>query len=121
VDDDEASNFLHQLLLENAGITEIHTVLNGQQALDYLRMHCINNQHSCPDIILLDINMPVMDGFEFLEKLPLLGLPENIQIVLLTSSAYAKDVEKAKNYSIHSYLNKPLTEAKLHELFAEIS
>ena len=64
VDDDETSNFLNELLIKGMDIVEeVSIASNGQEALNYLE----NESGSFPQLIFLDLNMPVMDGFEFLE------------------------------------------------------
>jgi CheY-like chemotaxis protein len=117
VDDDSTSNFMAQLLLEDLNVAEqINTTLNGQEALDYIQIHCTGD--TCPNLILLDINMPVMNGFEFLEHFRQLPVSNKIQVVMLTSSVYHKDMEKAKDYQINHYISKPLTTEKLQEIFS---
>lgn len=119
VDDDSTSNFMAQLLLEDLNIAEqISTTLNGQEALDYIQIHCAAG--NCPNLILLDINMPVMNGFEFLEYFRRLPVSSQIQVVMLTSSVYHKDLEKAKSYQINYYVSKPLTTEKLKEIFSDL-
>lgn len=117
VDDDMATNFISKMLIKKAGITEhIETVLNGQQALDYLtnsgKYERSDNIFPKPMLILLDINMPVMDGWEFAEAFSKLeeNQKENITIVMLTSSFNPDDKTKASNLSVISgFQNKPLS------------
>ena len=119
VDDDSTSNFMAQLLLEDLNVAEhISTTLNGQEALDYIQIHCTVD--TCPNLILLDINMPVMNGFEFLEHFQQLPVSNQIRVVMLTSSVYHKDMEKAKDYQINHYISKPLTTEKLQEIFSDL-
>ena len=117
VDDDQITNFLNENLLRESNITEDIQIANdGQEALDYVKKYCLENNISdqlCCDLILLDLNMPVMDGFEFLEKFNELKLKENISIILLTTSSNERDLERAKNFNITGYINKPLTETKI--------
>ena len=67
------------------------------------------------DVILLDLNMPVMDGFTFLEAFQRLKLPRKdaVNIIIVTSSDDARDRERAKEMGITRYLTKPLSEANL--------
>ncbi|WP_162056388.1 response regulator [Pontibacter pamirensis] len=114
VDDDATAAFITQRLLRQSG-TEIYllTASHGREALDIIREACQREQ--CPELILLDINMPVMDGFEFLEELQqsaeLSSAP--LRIVLLSSSTHHLDVAKARNYPVIDYIQKPLTLEKL--------
>lgn len=71
----------------------------------------------CPDWILLDINMPIMDGLELLERLKALG-HDNLMasaVTVVTSSDYTKDMEKAMALGVKDYLLKPITEEKIRE------
>lgn len=113
-DDDPTVAFLTQRLLEEAAV-EVDVLLagHGQEVLDILREVC--QREECPVLVLLDINMPVMDGFEFLEELQqsaeLSCAP--LRIVLLSSSTHHLDVAKARNYPVIGYIQKPLTLEKL--------
>lgn len=114
VDDDPASSYLGQLLLKRLGTVEHITLKsNGKEALDFLK-EC--GQDEIPDLILLDINMPMMDGFEFMEHFQLLPLVTPVRVVMLTSSVSAKDVQAAESFRIKDFINKPLTKEKLVQL-----
>lgn len=115
VDDDNIFNFINTKLLESSGIAgEIHTAGNGQEALDLLNNY-FTGTASLPDVILLDLNMPVMDGFGFMEAFKKLKLPkkENVSIVIVTSSADPNDLRRAKEMGITAYLTKPVTREAL--------
>ncbi|QCR22669.1 response regulator [Pontibacter sp. SGAir0037] len=115
VDDDSASNFIAQRLLKKVNsIEHISTTLNGKEALDFVEKH--QGQDTYPDLILLDINMPVMNGFEFLEHFQRFSFSGPVRIVLLTSSISPKDVETASLYNIGEFINKPLTADKVQQL-----
>lgn len=122
VDDDQINNFINQRLIEDLIITEeLNLVNNGLEAVDYLKGSC-QNSNKCPELILLDINMPVMDGFEFLYEFKSLDFPnkEKVKIVMLTTSTSQKDLEKLEDHQIAGYINKPLTEEKMMELFNKL-
>jgi CheY-like chemotaxis protein len=115
VDDDNIFNFLGTKLLQRWGIAnEIHTAGNGKEALDLLNRYYMGSS-SLPDVILLDLNMPVMDGFSFIEAFKKLNLPrkEKVSIIILTSSQDPRDMARAKNMGITHFLSKPLTEEAL--------
>jgi CheY-like chemotaxis protein len=120
VDDDATSNFLTRMLIEDMELANrIYTAQNGAEALELIKGQCISSEqvddNYCPELILLDINMPIMDGFEFLEELQKLKdlRHKDTKIVILTSSTNAKDLERAQSYAVYKYLQKPLTEEKL--------
>jgi CheY-like chemotaxis protein len=121
VDDDPASQFLLKMVLEDLNISrDIVTLSNGREALEYLRLHCLNEKaapHDCPDWILLDLNMPVMGGLEFLAKLQQLERHNLIcsSVTVITSSSYPKDKQEAQQYGVRGYLLKPLTEENMRQ------
>lgn len=118
VDDDSINNFINQRLIEELAITEeLSLAENGLEALEYIKQYS-EDEVKCPSLILLDINMPVMDGFEFLQEFENLNFPskENIKIVMLTTSTSQKDVDKLEGYSIAGYINKPLTDEKIMDI-----
>lgn len=126
VDDDALYNFLHEKLIKKTGYkNHIVVALNGQSALEYLRdsnQHSKDTDHPLPKLILLDINMPLMDGWEFLEAYNNLdeNLTKDITIVMLTSSTDPNDKIKANNYkSIKDFASKPLTTEKMEAIFAK--
>ncbi len=125
VDDDSINNFYNESLLRhNLGFKgEIAVCLHGQDAMDYLKNegdYIENGQkYPTPDLILLDINMPIMDGFEFLDAYDALPKEKKarIIIVMLTSSLNEKDRDRASTYkSLTDYISKPLDADSLQEV-----
>jgi CheY-like chemotaxis protein len=109
VDDDETTNYVNQLLLEDLEVSyKILVANNGLEALQLIGEQCRENCN--PDIILLDINMPVMNGLEFMGEWQLLE-PKFKQsvIYIITTSLNPNDIEKLSQMPIRGYLNKPLT------------
>jgi CheY-like chemotaxis protein len=117
VDDDPITHFINEKVLRKSGIVnEIQTANNGKEALDAIKFH-YDTKGQAPDLIFLDINMPVMDGFEFLDNLADLKIKnkENTRIIILSSSINESDIEKAKEMKIET-LTKPLTVLKLKDI-----
>jgi len=117
VDDDKIFNFINTQMLKQTGIaTEIHTALNGKQAIDYLT-DSYRETSSVPDVILLDLNMPIMDGFDFLKAFKIMSLPdkekEHVNIIVITSSENQQDIERARDMGVNHYLTKPLSAESL--------
>ncbi|MGV3503893.1 MAG: response regulator [Adhaeribacter sp.] len=118
VDDDEISNFLTATVLRNSQVfADIKISLDGQEALAWLQQ----KQRSSglyPDLILLDLNMPKMNGFKFLQSLRELPGPNpKSPIVVLSTSNFQEDFDQLRQYpEVEVFLHKPLTEESLHYL-----
>ncbi len=112
IDDDEATNLLNQIVVEKSGCAEkCIAVQSGIEALEYLTSRK-NGGHPQPDLILLDINMPAMNGWEFMDAYKELDSKQKgqIVIVMLTTSLNPDDEEKSRTYDeIQDFKNKPLT------------
>ncbi len=115
VDDDEMTVFLNEVFIkENKFHHAPHTFYHGKSFLDYLLKNYNPNENYC---VFLDINMPIMNGWEFLEAINNENIKSNIYVVILTSSVNRVDREKAKGYpQVIDYLEKPLSESKLNLL-----
>lgn len=125
IDDNEIDNLINQRMIENAGICNyIFTHTGGKSAIEFLKnaekVAVGNNDKSLlPQVIFLDIDMPLMDGFQFLDEFD--NLSDNIKshckIVMLTSSISNKDTKRSKNYAnVKEYINKPLSKESLKNL-----
>ncbi|NVO32343.1 MULTISPECIES: response regulator [Hymenobacter] len=123
VDDDNTTNYLNSKLLRRMAISdEVLVAVNGQQALDLLHAHCeLSTSSACPALILLDINMPLMNGFEFLRVYAQRPERENptVVIIMLTTSLNPNDLEQMQGLPIQGYLTKPLTRDKINQVLQE--
>lgn len=121
IDDDEATNFLNQMVIEQCGYVEkVIIKQSGREALEYLSsVSSENNEVTRPDVIFLDINMPAMNGWEFLEEYKKLNEEQKgkMMIVMLTTSLFKEDKERSANVpEVSGFENKPLTKEKLESV-----
>ncbi|WP_316744847.1 response regulator [Pedobacter antarcticus] len=118
IDDDDINIFIIKKIVEKTGYdAKMVAKTNGQLAIDYLKDLQQKNM-SLPDLILIDINMPVLNGWEFLEVYEKLGILQDSDMYMLSSSVYENDIEKAKTYkTVKGFISKPLSIERLVELF----
>ena len=115
VEDSEATNFISKIVLKDAGFEDVDEVLNGRDACGYL-------EKECPDFIFLDIKMPVMGGWEFLDEMQKKGLCKGVKVAMLTSSIRPEDKKKAENYEcVVAYLEKPLNKETVEKVRGKLS
>lgn len=121
IDDDRVTNYLHRILLEELAVAkQISLFTNAEKALDFLKELCIGN--SSPELVFLDLNMPGMDGFSFLQTYKEELLHEQCQtiIVVLSSSMNPRDIARVKQIGIAQYFQKPLQKEHITELLSSI-
>jgi CheY-like chemotaxis protein len=111
VDDDPISNFMTTYFLSKTGIcTQVSISKNGMEALQFLQ----ENSNHPPEVILLDVHMPVMDGLEFLQLMFTNGFDRN-KTTIIFYTITTKDIEKAKAKFGIELIDKPLTAQKFYE------
>ena len=94
---------------------------NGNEAIRHLKDP--DNAHNLPDIIFLDISMPVMDGWEFMKEFEEIKsqLGKKISVYILSASIDSHDIDRAKNIaSISDYIFKPVDVHRLQEIFKDL-
>jgi CheY-like chemotaxis protein len=123
IDDDEIYTFAVKRVIEGAKFAEKTLFFNnGQVALDFFEQH-VTETESLPDLILLDLNMPVLDGWQFLEEFNKLktGIGKEILVYIVSSSVDDEDFNRAKEMGgISDFLVKPLTAPKLHGILESL-
>lgn len=116
VDDDNDDNFYHEIIIKEMDIVnKIDTAKNGIEAMAYLENETINP----PDLIFLDLNMPKMNGWEFLEAYKNLSMAQKakVLIIILTTSANPDDIKRAKEIQdVTGFESKPLSKEFLTEI-----
>ena len=122
IDDDRIYQFTAKRILESTGLSkEILVFQNGEEAVIYLQKNS-KEEDRLPDIIFLDINMPVMDGWQFLEAFQEFSeeLIKPVTIYMVSSSVDEYDIRKSKEYKLVSdYVIKPLNRERFEELIKQ--
>jgi CheY-like chemotaxis protein len=117
IDDDEVIIYLTEILVKEVEFCdELKTFTCAERALDALKV-AFEKKMEIPSVILIDLNMPIMDGWRFLDQLIELDKEEKIAVFVFTSSIDPRDIERAKNYKmIKDYIVKPLTIHKINKI-----
>src|SRR6185312_8822342 len=112
IDDDTINNYISENIIKKSGYTDaVNIFLNGQDA-----WHTIENSSENPGLILVDINMPVMDGLEFLEQYSNSGKDDSVIYLMHTSPLTTEQSNRLKNLPVKGSLLKPLTKEKFQTI-----
>ena len=122
IDDDHPTNYYHTIIVKNSmTVKNVESFLSARTALKYFEEAQNENQVEIPDVIMLDINMPEINAWDFLEAYEKLTLPSKPIIIILSTSRNPRDISKAENNSnIYEFINKPLTVDYLKELNSKL-
>jgi len=118
IDDDNIYMYTMRKMIEKYKLcSNLLEFANGQEALNYFKT--VTDASLLPQVVFLDINMPVMNGWDFIQQfINLPWLHKNLELYVASSSIDNADMNKARSFSIvRDYITKPLSIAKLKELF----
>ena len=111
INDDEITNYVSKALLENLDITEeIDVVTNGKLGLKYLLKHCETPGLTCPQLVILDDQMPEMDGLEMMRSLDAIKFNHGIIFLLIGINTREEDSEIYKELGVQEITHKPISE-----------
>lgn len=119
VDDDDIYQYVIKKKIEKRNVAhQIKTFKNGQDAIEYLNLMA-DTIEELPDVIFLDLNMPIMDGWDFLNAYmdSKARLNKKIHLYVVSSSIHQSDIERAKNISeVTDYIVKPMNDSQLDNI-----
>ncbi|XLS28605.1 response regulator [Flavobacteriaceae bacterium M23B6Z8] len=121
IDDDPIFVFGAKKMMELADFCNSFLVYkNGYEAINALTA-IIKSQEDLPDIILLDLNMPILDGWQFLDEFLAIDVPKRILIYVVSSSKDPSDINRAKSYKqVNNFIVKPISMGDLQRLIKDI-
>ncbi len=123
IDDDDVFQLLARVVIRSTNLVEkVKVFSNGEEAIKFLELIC-DEPDNLPDVIFLDLFMPVLDGWGFLQKYLLLKprICKKITIYIISSSIDPVDIERAKSMSeITDYIIKPITKEKFLQIVKEV-
>ena len=118
IDDDPISNFITSELIVEAKLpVKLITIADSREALEYMLSRYNNATEPIENfMVLLDLSMPGLDGFEVLQSLNERGIKQYLNVVVLTSSDHMKDRKRAHDLGVNGFLQKPLNTQQLKPL-----
>jgi CheY-like chemotaxis protein len=121
VDDDKINHFISEKLITSMGLADtIYKAFNGSEAMNILKSYC-DGVIGKLDVILLDLHMPIMNGFEFMEAFHDLDClnKRRIAIAFVSSSSNPDDIERARLLGVHHFYQKPLSPEYVRAIFQQ--
>ena len=116
VDDDQTTILLTQLFLESMSLKNVHASSNGQEAIDFIHENCQGqDQSNCPDLVLLDLKLPDINGLDVLQKIRSSDINTNVPVIAQTAYAMSGDAKKSINAGCDDYISKPIDIEELQE------
>lgn len=117
IDDDKIFVYILKKVIEkNKNFEEIISFRNGEEVLKL-----ISKEINLPTVILLDLNMPIIDGWQFLDQVEQFNHRNKLSIFIMSSSIDNRDIEKSKIYStVKDFISKPINNEKLDKLVEKI-
>ncbi|SFP75186.1 response regulator [Hymenobacter arizonensis] len=117
VEDDPVAAYLAELMIRKEQFcSEVQSYVNGQRAFDSLK-EANETGGALPDVILLDLNMPLMDGWDFLDAFDSLAIAKDVCVFVVTSSIRPDDIEKTTHYKhVRGFFSKPIDEKALKRM-----
>jgi CheY-like chemotaxis protein len=122
IEDNETTSFLNNRLLSRLGVArQVSSFSKADEALDFLWGSQLADGQAVPDLVFVDLKMPGMSGFDFLERYSQLptAAQERTVVAVLTTSMHGADTARVAQYPNVEYLTKPLTEEKMQRLLAK--
>jgi CheY-like chemotaxis protein len=123
IDDNDTDNLICRRMIEITGFSDhVEVISSGKRALSYLQENQFT-EHMLPDVIFLDINMPLVDGFEFMEEFNLMTdtVRNKCKIVVLSSSDNETDIARFEgNENVIKFVIKPLRQEELREITLQL-
>lgn len=123
-EDDEDDLFLSKRVLHKAGIVPVYHVKDGQEAMEYLAgkgVYGDRQNHPLPEVVLLDLKMPLFTGNEVLEWIRMQPELRELKVYILTSSDEPRDRSRAEAAGARGYLVKPLSAIHISEIFPDLT
>lgn len=125
IDDDKIYQFTSRKILESTGLAKnILSFFNGSEAMGFFKESVEKGQQELPDVIFLDINMPVMNGWQFLDEYHKMmeQFKKPIYIYMVSSSVDDCDIQRSREYSgVTDYIIKPINKIKYEELIDRLN